>query len=101
PQLRQAIALPLQPLRLLFAVELEAQIDFVETSHRYRLPVHSPESPRDSSIGGGRLSVVMLAAKGRSRAPRAIRATPAATSQRAPLRWPRMPTPKPISIRAM
>src|SRR6185503_11013017 len=81
PQLRQPPSLLLQPRFFLLTAQARTEIDVVKASHAPNLPAHSPLSPRDSSIGGGRSSVVTLASRGKSRAPRKIRITPAATSQ--------------------
>jgi hypothetical protein len=47
------------------------------------------------------LSSVRLRASGKRKAPRKTRMMPAATSQRAAVRWPRMPIAKPIRTSAM
>ena len=53
----------------------------------------------DDWAGAGLFSVDRLTSRGKRETPRKIRTTPAKTSQRARIRWPKMPIAKPASIR--
>jgi hypothetical protein len=99
PQLRKALADVSQIVLLLTAGEAQGEVDFVESSDRSIL-LRRDHGDGDLSTRGG-VSVVTLRARGKRNAPRAIRITPAATSQRELLRCPRIPIAKPQSISAM